>query len=201
MKDLLLIIDMQNAYMPGQPWACPSMPSALRQILRLLDAPSAGKYYDVVFTRFIAPSRPKGRWIQYNESNRDINSKSYLSQIVPQLQPFLMKYPFYDKSTYSACSILQVSDMIKSHDRIAITGVVAECCVLSTVMGLIDTGAHIVYLTDAIAGKSAELERLISDLMKDMSPVHTQVMTTEAYLSSSPPARQLLHKKFQNCIN
>lgn len=183
MKDLLLIIDMQNAYMPGQPWACPSMPSALRQTLRLLDAPFAGKCYDVIFTRFIAPSRPEGRWIQYNESNCDINSNPYLNQIVPQLQPFLMKYPFYDKSAYSACSVPQILDMAKSHDRIIITGVVAECCVLSTVMGLIDTGAHIIYLIDAIAGKSPELEHLISGLMKDMSPVHTQVMTTEEYLS------------------
>lgn len=182
---------MQNVYMPGQPWACPSMPSALDQTLKLLDAPFCGTSYDVIFTRFIAPHAPKGRWIQYNESNRDINAAPYLNQLVPKLQPFLMKYPFYDKSTYSACSIPQILDAVKNHNRIIITGVVAECCVLSTVMGLIDTGAHIVYLADAISGKNSRLEQMICSLMEGMSPVHTQVMTAEEYLTSHLPDASL----------
>lgn len=183
MKDLLLVIDMQNVYMPGQPWACASMPAALERIQRLMEHPACGKAYDAVFTRYIAPEEPVGRWKQYNESNRRINEKPFLNQIVPQLQPFLMKWPFYDKSTYSACSIDRIADALQNYGRILVTGTVAECCVLSTMLGLIDAGAHVVYLRDAIAGRNQDLEQRIRDLAENFSPIHAQVMTVDMYLS------------------
>ena len=37
-RDLLLVIDMQNVYLPGQEWACPSMPDVTRKVRALLDA-------------------------------------------------------------------------------------------------------------------------------------------------------------------
>lgn len=184
MKDLLLVIDMQNVYMPGGPWACPSMPEALEQILKLLEHPACGKAYDVIFTRYIAPEEPSGRWEQYNESNQRINESPFLNQIVPQLQSFLMKWRFCDKSTYSACSVPVIMDTLGNYDRILMTGVVAECCVLSTLLGLIDTGAHVIYLRDAVAGRSGSLEQTIQGLAEDFSPIHTQVMDTDEYLTA-----------------
>lgn len=184
MKDLLLIIDMQNVYLPGQPWACPSMPAALKQIQRLLDHPACGAAYDVLFTRCIASEHPAGRWKQYNESHQAVISNPFLNQIVPALQPYLIKWPFCDKSTYSACSTSSLMNRLKDYDRILIAGVVAECCVLSTVNGLIDTGAHIVYLRDAAAGKSAANEQMVCGMMENLSPIHTQVMTVSEYLFS-----------------
>ena len=58
-RDLLLVIDMQNVYLPGQEWACPSMPDAIRNIRALLDAEKVG---DTVLTRFVAPEDPAGTW-------------------------------------------------------------------------------------------------------------------------------------------
>ena len=159
LKDLLLIIDMQNVYMPGQPWECPSMPAALKQIRRLLDSPFCKKAYDVVFTRYIASEHPSGCWKQYNKNNSHINSNPFLNQIVPQLQPYLMKWPFYDKSTYSA-----------------------ECCVLFTVEGLIDAGVQIFYLKDTVSGKSSASEQMACQFTAQFIPVHTKVLTVGSYL-------------------
>lgn len=183
MKDLLLIVDMQNVYLPGRPWSCPSMPSAIRRIQRLLDAPACGSAYDVVFTRYIAAEQPKGCWKQYNEKNEAINRNPYLNQIVPEFQPYLMKWPFYDKSTYSACSIPELMRRLSSYDRVLLSGVVAECCVLSTAEGLIDAGMQVLYLKDAVAGQSGGFEQMVCCLMERFIPVHTRILTVADYLS------------------
>lgn len=184
MKDILLIIDMQNVYLPGGPWACPSMPSAIRRIQTLLDDPACGNAYDVVFTRYIAAEHPTGCWKLYNQKNTAINENPILNQIVPQLQSYLMKWPFYDKSTYSACSISQLMDRLFCYDRILLAGVVAECCVLATAEGLIDKGIQVLYLEDAVSGQDPESEQMIRRLMKRFSPIHTQVLSVSRYLEA-----------------
>ena len=63
-----------------------------------------------------------------------------------------------------------------------ITGVVAECCVLSTVMALIDEGIPVVYLTDAVSGVSADTQAAVELILAGMEPVHVRLMTTAAYL-------------------
>ena len=45
--DLLLVIDLQNVYTEGQPWACCHIRQAARNIRRLLDAGVCGKQPDV----------------------------------------------------------------------------------------------------------------------------------------------------------
>lgn len=183
MKDLLLIIDMQNVYLPGRPWACPSMPAAILQIQKLLDSSHCRNNYDIIFTRYIASEHPSGCWIQYNKQNADISRNAYLNQIIPQFQPCLMKWPFYDKSTYSACSIPQIMERLNSCRRVVLTGVVAECCVLFTAQRLIDSGVQVIYLKDAVAGQNTELEASVCRLMEKFIPVHTLVMTVDDYLS------------------
>lgn len=42
----------------------------------------------------------------------------------------------------------------KKARHLVISGVVAECCVLSTVLSAIDAGCKVIYLTDAVAGLS-----------------------------------------------
>lgn len=183
MKDLLLIIDMQNAYMPDAPWECPSILSALEHIIQLLEHPACGTAYDPVFTRYIASEKPAGRWVQYNDANRVINENPFLNQIIPALQPYLMRWPFHDKSAYSACSNTRVADMIPRYDHILISGVVAECCVLCTAAGLIDAGAHVIYLSDAVSGRSRELEQMSRAFIDGFSPIHAQILNTADYLS------------------
>ena len=37
-RDLLLVIDLQNVYLPGEEWACPSMPEAVKNIAKIIDS-------------------------------------------------------------------------------------------------------------------------------------------------------------------
>ena len=70
MNDLLLVIDMQNVYLPDQPWACETVAHTKANILKLLE-----KYpkNQTIFTRYIAAKHPVGTWKTYNELNRKIN--------------------------------------------------------------------------------------------------------------------------------
>ena len=69
-RDLLLVIDLQNVYLPGEEWACPSMPEAVKNIAKIIDAGVAEK---TIFTRFVSSPTPAGTWKRYNEENAKIN--------------------------------------------------------------------------------------------------------------------------------
>lgn len=78
--DLILVIDMQNVYLPGQPWACPRMPEATENICRILEAAP-----QVLFTRFLAPENPVGTWRNYNEANQKVNEDAWMNALA---EPF-----------------------------------------------------------------------------------------------------------------
>ena len=105
-RDLLLVIDMQNVYLPGQEWACPSMPDVTRKVRALLDAKKAG---DTVFTRFVAPENPVGTWKDYNVENAAVNADPWLNAIVDDLQPYAAQYPVLEKSVYSSMKIPELA--------------------------------------------------------------------------------------------
>ena len=178
MSDLLLVIDMQNVYRPGEEWGCPDFPRALRNITTLLDAG-----VPAVFTRFVPPVDPVGTWQDYNRDYAHINENSYLNDMAAELTPYLERFPLVDKSTYSSWTA-EVAELAKDYDRILLSGVVAECCVLATLMAAIDAGKKVVYLADCVAGQSDEYERSIQKIAEIYVPMHTLVMDANAYLSS-----------------
>lgn len=184
MKDLLLIIDIQNVYFPGQPWACPSVPRTIENVKKLLNSPSCGHDFDVIFTQYLAAEHPKGRWNLYNSEYKDINENDFLCSIADELKPYQEKWPTYTKNTYSSCYIPEIKDAIFKYDRIILTGVVAECCILATMTGLIDAGAHVCYLKDGVSGQSQEWEDTIEGIAASFAPVHAQILSTEEYLKS-----------------
>jgi nicotinamidase-related amidase len=184
MKDLLLVIDMQNVYGPKEEWACPSFFHACQQIRRLLDAPQCGEAYDVVFTAFEASKDPVGCWHNYNEAYRSINEDARLGQITEELRPYLDRWPLYRKSTYSSLAIPELAAMLPQYERILLTGVVAECCVVATALALIDAGARVCYLTDGVSGQSEENERAMQRLLEGFAPIHADVCTVEMYLKT-----------------
>ena len=178
-NDLLLVIDMQNVYLPGEEWACPSMPEAIRNIRALLDADVAER---VIFTRFVPPDPAVGTWKAYNEENAAVNASTYLNEMVSELQPFMRKWPVCGKSIYSSCRIPEVAEAMKHADRLVLAGVVAECCVLATMMEAIDCGYKTVFLTDCISGQSEQNEMCIRRIAESFAPVHTEVMDVRSYL-------------------
>ena len=71
--------------------------------------------------------------------------------------------------------------MSVNYDRIFFCGVVADCCILSTLFSIIDSGKKLIYLTDCISGKSYDNEKMIQKLVKNFSPIHVSIMDTKTY--------------------
>lgn len=192
-EDLILVIDMQKVYTEGQPWACGNVSRAVERISKLLDrvidmeddAPS------VILTRFIAAGEDDaaGVWTEYNEENRDINENSVMNEFIPEIARYVEEFPYYDKCTYSCFSqpyVRAAADRAMVHGGdIVLTGVVAECCVLSTFFQGADLGYHFVYLTDACAGLDDGTEAAVLKVLEGLSPLHIEFMTTEEYLNKS----------------
>lgn len=181
-KDLLIVVDMQNVYMKGMPWECIHVPETVNNIIKLIDSGIPGQ---VIFTKFEAPAAPEGTWKDYNRENAGINSDVKLNEIIKELAPYAGRYPVYLKSTYTSCSAPEVVRAAKAADRVLVTGVVAECCVLATVESLIDLGVKVLYMKDAVSGQSEEFEQIVEKIVESFSTIHTEMWTTEEYLTAS----------------
>ena len=88
MNDLLLVIDMQNVYLPDQPWACETVAHTKANILKLLEKHPKNQ---TIFTRYIAAEHPVGTWKTYNELNRKINEEETL-HILQGLSPLHVEF-------------------------------------------------------------------------------------------------------------
>ena len=185
-KDLLLVIDMQNVYAKGGEWCCPGTEAAAEKIKQLIA--QANEKMDIVFTAFYAPQDPVGTWQDYNRDYAEINANDYNNEIMDILKAEAGHYPLYGKSTYSSLTIPELTEAVGKAKRVVITGVVAECCVLATAMAAIDAGAYVIYLTDAVAGFSKELEESVERILSMLEPLQVKRMTTEEYLSEADPA-------------
>ena len=177
--DVILVIDMQNVYRPGQPWGCHTFDRACRNIRKLLRTSPRNAY----FTKFIANPRPEGVWRDYNRVNRAINESPWMNALADELADFWTRYPVLEKSVYSSMKIPQLRDAVRDGRRVALTGVVSECCVLSTCMEAIDLGASVLYLRDACAGDCAETETAVETILSRL-PLHATILNTADYISS-----------------
>lgn len=132
---------------------------------------------------FPPPENPQGVWKDYNIKYAHINANEWGNEMLPEFAEALTRYPLYSKSVYSSLAIPEVLAAAKKADRVIITGVVAECCVLSTVWALIDEGIYTVYVTDAVSGFDVEKEEAARLVLSGLSPLHVAMMTTEEYLN------------------
>jgi nicotinamidase-related amidase len=96
----------------------------------------------------------------------------------------IKKFPVYVKSSYSSFTIPEIRKATCHADRVVLTGVVAECCVLSTAFALIDEGVKVLYLTDAVAGIDDETEMAAVKVLEGLCPTQVQLMTTKEYLET-----------------
>ncbi|MCR5218933.1 isochorismatase family protein [Treponema sp.] len=179
MKDLLLVVDMQNVYLKNQKWACLDTEGCARRILKLIDS---GKITDVLFTRFIADKKASGVWADYNVKYADVNQSEYANAMVSDFDEVLKKYPLYTKGIYSSLAVPEVLDKCRKADRVFVTGVVAECCVLSTVLNLIDQGIYTVYVKDCVSGLDRPKEEATELILSGLSPLHVSFATSEEIL-------------------
>ena len=184
-QDLICVIDVQNVYLPGEAWACPTIGTAMQNIDRILDRAS---HEQVIFSRYVKPEHPFGRWQTYNEKYQAINDDAWLNELAEPLRSRREKegYRLFDKSVYSLMKVPEAKNAAlaatQAGGRLVLTGVVAECCVLSTAFEAIDLGCEVIYLTDAVSGLDNEKEAGSALMLKGLSPVHTRLLTTEAFL-------------------
>ena len=181
--DLLLVIDMQNAYAENGPWTCPHMDRAADRIGTLI---GSGKFGQIIFTRFDAPQDPVGTWKDYNTINRETNEDTYMNELIPSLKPYADLYPLYSKSTYSSLTVPEIRTAVEAciarGGSLVLTGVVSECCVLATAFQAIDMGCPVIYITDACAGNTDELEGSVVNVLKGLDYVQTTILDTAGYL-------------------
>lgn len=186
-KDLFMVIDMQNVYAEGGEWFCPRIDVAANNIIRVIEAQRSNSRVitNVIFTKFIANKNPVGTWVTYNEENKAVNDSEYACEIIDVLKPYTKDYSMYEKSEYSSLSVLDIKSIASTYvdgGRVVVSGVVAECCVLATVMGLIDMGVKVIYLTDAVAGIDEDTQNATCKVLEGLDPLHVRRMTTEDYL-------------------
>lgn len=180
-EDLLLLVDFQNVYLPGQAWACPTMEQSIENTLKIITFPGSPDY---ILTKFIAPQNPVGTWEKYNMEYADINTNEYLCDFQESIKQIATDDNVIVKDTYSSMNSEELLSRLDGKKRIVLTGVVAEYCVLSTMMDAIDQGYEVYYLYDCISGNTAENEKMIRTLAESFSPMHTQVMSSKQYLQS-----------------
>ena len=177
-EDLLILIDFQNVYLPGQPWACPTMEQSIENTLCILRSPFAP---DFILTQYIPPVNPVGRWKRYNEEYAEINADEFLSDFPEPIRKITNDENVFIKDTYSSLKSAALKSALKGKKRVVLAGVVAECCVLATMMDAIDLGYEVIYLYDCISGFTAENEKMIRTLAESFSPIHTRVMSSGEY--------------------
>ena len=157
------------------------MPDAMRNTLAVLSAPNA---LDYLMTAFIAPEEPEGRWALYNEEYSGINGDAFLSEFAEEIRPYATDGHMVFKSVYSSMECEEVQAAMEGKKAVVLTGVVAECCVLATLMDAIDMGYEVVYLYDGIAGTSEKDEQMILRLAGYFAPVHVTVMSCAEYIAA-----------------
>ena len=118
MNDLLLVIDMQNVYLPDQPWACETVAHTKANILKLLEKHPKNQ---TIFTRYIAAEHPVGTWKTYNELNRKINEDPWMNELMDGIKEAAETYLIYDKSTYSSFQVPAIRQAAREADRIILT--------------------------------------------------------------------------------
>lgn len=181
--DIILVIDMQNVYKKGNAWECRNIERAVKNIEKIVSAAEKKKTEnDIIFTRFIAPVSPYGSWKDYNRINNDINADKNLNDLIPEIRAISKGHKVINKSTYSCFFDEEIKLMASAHERIILTGVVAECCVLATAFSAIDLGIKTVYIKDAVAGTNDDTEKASELVLKGLDYVQTVILTTEEYL-------------------
>ena len=178
-EDLLIAIDFQNVYLPGQPWACPIMDQAIENTLRIIHSQNSPDY---VLTQYMPPENPVGCWKRYNEEYAEINADKFLSDFPESIRQIITADNVIVKDTYSSMDCAALRSRLEGKKRVVLTGVVAECCVLATMMDAIDLGYEVIYLYDCVSGFTDENEKMIRTLAESFSPIHTQVMSSAEYI-------------------
>lgn len=179
----LVAIDLQRIFAdPASPWAAPDYARAAAGTERLLDE-FAGR---TVFTRFVAPTEPRGAWVPYYQD--------WPFALVPADDPLYELMPPFDAAVRAGARVETRERFGKwdaalaaaigfgsggeggdvgGADELFLTGVATDCCVLSTALAAADAGIRVTVVADACAGSSPAAHRRALDAMSLYAPLIT----------------------------
>lgn len=163
-------VDMQRLFSPDGPWSTPWLPNVVPQCVALArHRPEA-----TIFTRFVTPSTAdvaEGAWKEFYrrwpETTRARIDPALL-ELVPELASFAPPALVFDKPVYSAFAgrklVTHLHD--RNVDTVILTGAETDVCVLSSALGAVDHGFHVVIATDAVCSFSDAGHDALLDLFK-----------------------------------
>lgn len=177
----LVAIDLQTIFADSaSAWRTPEFARAASATERLLPA-----FADrVVRTRFVAPNRPTGAWVDYYAD--------WPFALVPETDPLYgLVPPFAGLSgpVVSAAAFGKwgpdLESIVGPDAALVLTGVSTDCCVLSTALAAADAGRKVMVVADACAGLSEADHQRAVDAMALYAPLVT-ITDVDSVLSSAP---------------
>ncbi|MBE8520522.1 isochorismatase family protein [Amycolatopsis sp. H6(2020)] len=172
MKRILAVIDLQNVFADSaSPWFTPRFAEVVPRIRQLVT--TFGD--DVVFTRFVAPSRPEGAWRRYYEqwpfALQPPDSPLY--QVIGAFEPTST----VDATTFGKWNARMATRV--GGAGLVLAGVSTDCCVLSTALAAADAGVAVTVVSDACAGVDDESHAKALDILRLYAPLVTVATVAE----------------------
>jgi nicotinamidase-related amidase len=168
----LVVVDLQQVFRDrDSPWTTPRFDEIRPNVRRLVQA--FGER--VVFTRFVAPEKPEGAWIDYYEQ--------YDFALMPPDAPLYQlaedpgAAPVIDAVTFGKWGPELAG--IVGDGPITVTGVATDCCVLSTVLPAADAGVAVRVVSDACAGANDRAHEDTLQILGCYAPLVQVVTTTQ----------------------
>ena len=163
----LVVVDMQHIFGDADSeWATPGFDDIVTPIRAL-----AERFDDrVVYTRFVAPERPEGAWVDYYAqwpfALQPDDAPAYA--LVDDLD--VGDRPVVSRPTFGKWGA-DLDAATNSSRDLVVAGVSTECCVLTTVLAAADAGAHVTVVRDAVAGPTPELRDASLAVMETYAPL------------------------------
>ena len=150
MTSHLVVVDMQRVFAePGGEWSTPRFGEIAPVVADLVTAARRARH-GLTFTRFVAPTKPKGSWAAYYErfpfAQRPPDDPMW--DVVPEIGAD-------PDRTISLTTFGKWGPRLAARAdgaTVVLTGVSTECCVVATAVAAADAGASVQVVTDACAG-------------------------------------------------
>jgi nicotinamidase-related amidase len=162
---LLAVIDMQEFFTAGRPWAVPGFEDLIEPIGSLARAYGPR----VIFTRFVIPEVPEGSWVGYYRAWPQVLAPE-AAHLADLAQPWASQgLDTLDQPTFSKWGA-ELESMLGPGRELTVCGVSTDCCVLATVLAAADAGAQVKVIADACAGITPEAHEAALNIMGGFAP-------------------------------
>lgn len=163
--DRLVVIDMQRAFQEKTEWHIPRFDEAAAAIAKLSETTALPP----VYTRFVRDEAETGSWSAYYQrwSRMRLAPGADGWDLAITVQEGATEI---DAPTFSKWGP-ELAAIVRQGERMILTGVATDCCVLSTALAAADAGRYVTIVSDACAGATDEAHEQALALMQMLSPM------------------------------